>query len=189
MLDESNMKTFTRYFDKSEYYYVNGKVALKTIYKNTFNLKKLNLFVNRHGKKIIPLLDQKFLTFDIETQVNNGVIEPIMINIYDGMNHYNYFLPDFINKDEMIITALHYLLKPKYHNYKIYVHNFSNFDAIFIIKYLLSLKYNGELVIIKPIIKNGKFINLDILYGKYKISRLINILLLLLLIKFNSLIL
>jgi DNA polymerase type B, organellar and viral len=70
----------------------------------------------------------------------------------------------------MINSALIHLLNPSYNKHKIYVHNFSNFFAIFLVKYLLKLKYNNDLVIINPTIKDGKFINLDIIFGKYKIS-------------------
>jgi hypothetical protein len=47
-------------------------------------------------------------------------------------------------------------MKPKYHNYKIYLHNFSFFDAIFLIRPLSELTNN----LIKPIIRDGRIIDL-----------------------------
>jgi DNA polymerase type B, organellar and viral len=169
LIDELDQKTFSRYLDKSEYHYVKGKVNLKIVYKNTFNLKRLELFVNRKNQKIIPLLDERFLTLDIETQLVNNIISPIMIDIFDGTNHFNFFLPDFKTVEEMIITALNELLKPHYHNHKIYIHNLSNFDGIFLLKYLIS----NEQLIINPTFKDGKMINIDVKFGynhRYKIS-------------------
>jgi hypothetical protein len=140
------------------------------VYKNTFFLKRLELFVNRESRKIIPQINQNFITLDIETQVLDKTISPIMVDIYDGMSHSNYFISDFNNVDEMMNTALNELLDARYHNHKIYVHNLSNFDGIFLLKYLLNLRYNGMQVFIEPVLKDGKFINLDLSFGKYKIS-------------------
>lgn len=93
------------------------------------------------------MIDDKFLTLDIETQVLDKTISPIMIDIYNGLDHFNYFISDFNSVDEMMNTALIKLIDPKYHNHKIYVHNLSNFDGIFILKYLLRLRYNKRKVV------------------------------------------
>jgi len=130
----------------------------------------VNLYKNKFGKTIIPEIDQRFITLDIETQVINGTINPILISIFDGSNHYNFYLPDYNSVDEMILKALSFLLEPKYNKYKIYIHNLSNFDGIFLMKFLVKLTYNNQEVIIKPTLKDGKMINIDIRYGKYKIS-------------------
>jgi hypothetical protein len=140
LINENDLRTFTRYINGDEYHYVNGKVELKLISKNTFNMKQVDLFKNKFNKKIIPLLNENFLTLDIETQLINNVIVPILIDIFDGINHYNFFIVDFKNVAEMINSALNQLLNPMYHNYKIYVHNLSNFDGIFLLKYLVNLK-------------------------------------------------
>jgi hypothetical protein len=47
-------------------------------------------------------------------------------------------------------------MKPKYHNYKIYLHNFSFFDGIF----LLKIFYELTNITIKPIIRDGRIIDL-----------------------------
>ena len=48
-------------------------------------------------------------------------------------------------------------------NYKVYIHNFANFDIIFLLKYL------AKLGIVKPIIHNGKFISIKFICNKYTI--------------------
>jgi hypothetical protein len=173
LINENNLRSFIRYIDNDEYHYENGKLSLKIQAKKTFNIPKIDLFTNKFGKYIIPELDEKFLTLDIETQVLDNIISPIMINIFNGSNHFNFFLPDYNNIDEMINSALNNLLCPSLHNHKIYIHNFSNFDGIFLLKFLINLKYNGIGVIVKPTFKDGKMINIDIRFGnnyQYKIS-------------------
>jgi hypothetical protein len=168
LTDENDLRTFTRYINADEFHYVNGKLELKLYSKHTHNIKQLDLFKNKFGKTIIPLINEKFITLDIETQVINNVISPIMIDIFNGINHFNFFLPDYNNVDEMINCALNHLLNPIYHNYKIYVHNLSNFDGIFLLKKLVNMKYNNEPVNVKPTLKDSKMINIDIKFGKIK---------------------
>lgn len=56
-------------------------------------------------------------------------------------------------------------MKRKYHNHKVYLHNFSRFDAVFLLTVLTDLSDN-----INPVIKNGQFINLTLSFsGKYKL--------------------
>ena len=172
--DFNNLNSFTRYIGSNEYYFVDGELVLRLNPRKTSFLESVNLYKNKFGKTIVPQLDEKYITLDIETQVINSekgnIIKPILISIYDGLQHYNFYLPDYVSSDEMIIKALMFLLEPKYHRYKIYVHNLSNFDGVFLLKHLINLKYNDEEVFIKPTIKDGKMINIDIKFGRYKIS-------------------
>jgi hypothetical protein len=59
----------------------------------------------------------------------------------------------------MILDCLSSIFIRKYTNYKVYIHNMAKFDIIFLLKYLV------KIVDIKPIIHNGKIIQLDINYG------------------------
>jgi hypothetical protein len=80
------------------------------------------------------------MTLDIETFINdNNEMIPYCICVYDGNKNYSYYLTDYNNYHDMIKIAISSLLKPKYNNYKIYIHNLSNFDAtfFFLIYYLL----------------------------------------------------
>jgi len=56
----------------------------------------------------------------------------------------------------MLRSAIKYLMKPKYNNYRIYIHNFSFFDAIFLLRILSELTH----INIKPIIRDGRIIDL-----------------------------
>ncbi len=52
-------------------------------------------------------------------------------------------------------------MKRKYHNHRIYLHNFSRFDAIFLLRTLSNLTDK-----IEPIMRNGPFLDLRIKFGK-----------------------
>lgn len=160
--NNNNFNTFTRYIGSNEYYFVNGILELRLNPWRTSFLEQVKV----KNKNI----DNLFLTLDIETQVMNNIIKPILISIYDGINHNNFYLPDFINESDMMNNALSFLLNPKYNKYKIYVHNLSNFDGIFLMKYFVGLKNNNNDITIKPTLKDGKFINIDIKFGRNKIS-------------------
>ena len=53
----------------------------------------------------------------------------------------------------MINKVIKSLLKPKYNNYNIYVHNLSNFDGIFLLENLISFKNDKYKTSLTPIIK------------------------------------
>lgn len=115
-IEPTNLNSFTRYIGSNEYYFVDGQLELWLNPRKTSFLETVNLYKTKFDKSIIPQLDEKFLTLDIETQVIGNIISPIMIDIFDGINHFNFFLPDFTSVEEMIIKALSFLLQPKYNN-------------------------------------------------------------------------
>jgi hypothetical protein len=55
----------------------------------------------------------------------------------------------------MLTESIKFLMKRKYSGYKIYLHNFSHFDGIFLIRILSTLSDN-----IKPIIRDDRIIDL-----------------------------
>jgi hypothetical protein len=61
----------------------------------------------------------------------------------------------------MITNAISDLMIKKYDNYKIYIHNLSNFDAIFLLKIL------AELGICKPIIHQDRIISISFSMNGY----------------------
>ena len=175
--DFNNLNSFTRYIGSNEYYFVDGELVLKLNPRKISFLEKLNLIKKRKDKKIDPVIDEKFITLDIETQVINGIIKPILICVFDGKNFKNFFITDYCsthNNDDignMVNSVLIYLIQPKYNNYKIYIHNLSNFDGIFLLKYIVKFVYKNKKVVVKPIMKNRKMINIDIIFDqKFKIS-------------------
>jgi hypothetical protein len=60
----------------------------------------------------------------------------------------------------MILECLKSILIRKYNGYKIYIHKMSNFDVIFLLKYLI------KIADVHPTIHNSKIISIQINYGK-----------------------
>lgn len=107
-----------------------------------------------------------FITLDIETYGENELI-PYLISFYDGNKSYNFYLSDYNSIEDMMKACFDKLFIRKYNNYSIYIHNLAKFDIYFLFKYLI------KLVLVDPIIHNGRFIQLNINYGKdlkYKMS-------------------
>jgi hypothetical protein len=155
-LDVNNITNFKRIINNHIYYYNNGELVLKTL-----NLKSKYLTNIETSKNI----DTKFMTMDIETQVIDNVMIPYCICFYDGNNKISFYLNEYNSHEEMLKKALLFIMRRKYNGYKIYVHNLSNFDGIFIIKILSSI----EDIYIKPVIKDDKIIELKIMFNKYNI--------------------
>ena len=98
--DFNNLNSFTRYVGPNEYYFINGELVLRLNPRKISYLELLNLYKNKFGKTIVPKLDQKFITLDIETQVVNGIIKVILIIIYDGNDYFTFYLPDYNSIEE-----------------------------------------------------------------------------------------
>jgi hypothetical protein len=64
----------------------------------------------------------------------------------------------------MIIDCIKDIMVKKYDNYQVYIHNFANFDAIFLTKILVNL---GK---IKPIIHHNKIISIGFKFNGYNIT-------------------
>lgn len=92
---------------------------------------------------------------DLETYINNEIVKPYCVSIFDGQQSQSFYLLDYANSEEMLTESVKFLMKRKYSGYKIYLHNFSNFDGIFLIRILSSLSDN-----IKPIIRDHRIIDL-----------------------------
>ena len=97
---------------------------------------------------------------DLETRNINGELSPYCISIFDGKISNSFYLSDYNNSEEMIEDGIKSLMRKKYYGYKIYLHNFSYFDGIFIIKILSSLTD----INLKPIIKDGRIINFPFIF-------------------------
>jgi len=67
----------------------------------------------------------------------------------------------------MLKISVQSLLLRKYHGYKIYLHNFSNFDGVFLLKHVANLTPNVDLIM-----KDKKIISIKIKFGanKYNIT-------------------
>jgi len=92
---------------------------------------------------------------DIETRTIDGDFIPYCISIYDGKLSKSYYLSDYNNPEDMLTEAIKSLMKRKYNKYKIYLHNFSYFDSVFLLTTLSSLTS----INLFPQVRDGRFIN------------------------------
>ena len=149
--DVSDLSSFTRTINNQEYIFENGKLIVKKIKRLTSFMSKIKSTIFRSNK---------FITMDLETRTIKGVMTPYCVSIYDGTTPISFYLSDYLNSDEMLQESVSYLMKRKYHQYKVYLHNFSHFDSIFLIRILSSLTDK-----IKPIIRDGRIIDLKFSFG------------------------
>jgi len=142
---------------KKTYLLSNGKVLLYSKDLHVNYIKPLP--EQRYFKPKIITLD--FETRDIEildtdTGVVNKVKVPICMCIYDGKNSFYFIFKDHNNWINDLMRALrNSIMKRKYNGYKIYIHNFSHFDSIFMIDVLSRL---GEVK--KPLFRDNAILKL-----------------------------
>lgn len=134
--------------------YENNKIIFKSFLKNGNNIETINK--NEYFKL-------KYITMDLETRTLKGLMSVYCCCIYDGKNLHSFYLTDYNNDEELLINALRLLLLRKYSGYNIYIHNFSNFDVVFLIKILSNLFLDTK---IEPIINDNDFINLKVKFAK-----------------------
>ena len=91
------------------------------------------------------------ITLDIETRTLNGKMIPYCICYYDGRNKKSFYLSDYTSVDNMLLSCIKSLFIPKYFNHKIYIHNLSNFDGVFLLRILalFAKEHNLKINIIK----------------------------------------
>jgi hypothetical protein len=141
---------FVRVINNKKYYFEDGKQFLFTNeIKNKFIAKTNKTKTNKNN----------FITLDIETFVKDNILTPFCISIFDGKNISNFYLSDYKNVGELIITALESIMIRKYNGCNVYMHNMAKFDIIFLFKYLLKLG------LVKPVIHNNKIILIDFKFG------------------------
>ena len=141
----NNLKyDFLRTIDNYKYYIKDNKIILTTKELPTSYLQTLK------SKKISV---GKIITFDIETLLINNVHKPYLYSMYDGFKSYSWFT-------ESPLQLFNQLLRPKYRNYKVYAHNLSRFDIVFIFKYLSTLNNQGYKI--KILMRDQNIISLTI---------------------------
>jgi len=154
---EGKLNCFKREINASIYQYKNGELIFKSIEKKCKFITQLPKSKN---------LKNKFLTLDLETYNDNGILFVYCISIYDGEFKKTFYLSDYDNSIIMLETAIRYLMQDKYNNQIVYIHNLSHFDSIFIINILAELSDHD----LKPIRRDGKLINLPYQLGSNKVQ-------------------
>src|SRR6267142_1772658 len=103
-------------------YILQTKDNLITKILSSENNKQI-LFSKENNSKFIRVLPKSnklannFITLDIETYIKNNVLIPYCISIYDGKIAYSYFISDFKDSQDLILTALKSILTRKYNGY------------------------------------------------------------------------
>lgn len=153
----SNPQTFKRVInDRTTFYYQNGNCVYSE------EIKKCS-FITR--KKADYTIKENFITMDLETrQMSNGSLEVISISIYDGKNVNSFYLSNYNNSSELMNASLLSLLKRSYSGYRIYLHNFSNFDGIFLLKVMAGM---NQCTVGRCIKRDSNIIEIQL---KYKIN-------------------
>jgi hypothetical protein len=142
---------FMRILDNKKFYFENNQQILFLKEMKTKFISKLKPSKN---------FSDNFITFDIETYVKDSILIVFCISIFDGNIKKTFFLKDYRNPEELIITALKSIMLRKYNGFNVYIHNLAKFDIIFLLKYLV------ELGSVQPIIHNGRIISINLNYGK-----------------------
>jgi hypothetical protein len=154
-----NNREFIRIIDNKEYHIKDGKIYF--VLNQTFNIK--------YFSKLNPMKEHrlKLITFDTETYLDeNDNMQLYCICFFDGENKYSFYITDYNNISDMLKDVFENLFQSKYNNHSIYIHNASSFDLIFLLKYISTIPK----IKLRPLFKDGQFINLDIELGSYKFS-------------------
>jgi len=154
-----DLTEFTRELNNHLYKLYNNEVIFKKI-KRSVN------FMKKSSKSIT--VSSKFLTMDFETRTINDVMSVICVSIYDGKNISSFYIDNYKNSEDLIKSSIKSILIRKYNNCKVYFHNFSNFDAVFLLRILSEIS-NDKL---KPIIRDERVIDLKFNYGKNNIYKI-----------------
>ena len=158
LLDRDNLGTFKRMIKKQTYHFLDGKLLYKERFCNYKMIKPL---------QAKPYHNNKFITMDLETRNVNGTLVPYAIALFDGRNSKTFYITDYKDHEDMLKNAIQSIMLRRYNGYKVYLHNFSNFDGIFLFKILVSLADS-----IQPIINDNRYVNTKFKFNdnKYKLE-------------------
>lgn len=97
---------------------------------------------------------------DLETITINKIISVTSFCFNDGKTTNSFYITDYLNAHELLISAFRYIVNRKHNGYKVYFHNFSSFHAVFILNILSGLSNK-----IKPITRDNKVLYIRFAYG------------------------
>ena len=145
--DNIEPNTFHRYIENNKFTYKKGILQYKEITRKVQYIKQVSKTLYR---------STDFITLDIETTNSKGILKPVCISIYDGQNTKSFFIRDYPSELDMVKATFNYLSIRKYNYQKIFVHNLSNFDGVFLLKNLSSF------TTVKAIMIGSKLYNLRV---------------------------
>lgn len=149
-------RTFERIFDDHTIYFLKGEVKL--------TVEDIKC---KYIEKILPHKkpNNKVITMDLETREIDKKLEPVCVSIYDGKITKTFWIQDFSSSGTMLEASIKYLLIRKYYGYKLYLHNFSYFDGVFLLKILADMPIIN---LTKVLIRDGRILKLVIQFDKVK---------------------
>jgi hypothetical protein len=133
-----------------QYYFKDDKLIL---FKKT---KKVN-FITTKRKDSFKY--NRYLTLDLETRIVNNKLKPYCVSIFDGQFVSSFYLKDFINEEELLKNAILKLFIVKNNKCNVYIHNFSYFDGIFLLRLISELSSKVDVII-----RDNKLINVKVNY-------------------------
>jgi hypothetical protein len=153
---------FLREIGKSTYYYTDNK---QTLHKFTKSTKPITPLINNSSL----IISNKIITMDIETITIDNIQIPYLISWFDGDITKSYYIDNKTTLKDQIKLLFKEIFIRKYRNYKVYFHNFSQFDSIFLLKVFSEVtKEKGGTI--KPLIFNDKLLSLQITYNNYTLT-------------------
>jgi DNA polymerase family B len=149
---------FKREIKKSTFYFMGGEIVLRKQILPAKAFTKLT---------VDNKLNNNFITLDIETIKKDNKLVPYLICAYNGNDYITSYGQD---QNALFKVFFDQLLTKVKSSVKIYAHNLSGFDGIFLIKHLLNygkvepLLFNGKLISIKIIVNIPGHIGKTILF-------------------------
>ena len=135
------------------------------IYNKTIDIKFNSVYPNKSSKFYNNLVysDYRIGVMDLETYKDEYDISRVYaIGYYANKKLETFYISKDYDSDNLIIQCLDSILKESYNNYTFYLHNFGNYDAIFMLKVILD---NPNKYIYKPegfIMRDGRIFCLTI---------------------------
>lgn len=149
---ESSLNSFTRTIKDTKYLFIEG---VETFMSKAKKVKYISSKKNKDSFK-----GSNFITMDLETKAIEGKLIPYCVSIFNGTSVSSFYITYFNNSNEMLENAIKSLMRKEYNGYKVYLHNFSYFDGIFLLSIITSLSPNVNILI-----RDGKIIDLKVNYG------------------------
>ena len=157
---DKDMRTFQRRVNNDIYNFKNRELLVKEQVRKTSFIPSVE-----KSKKIS---EKKIFTLDIETRESfiideakgkrKKILKPYLISIFDGKKSISFYLADYKDEMELVRKCIDYLIERSKHTRTVYVHNLSNFDSIFFLKYLAQVPDSK----LKILMRDGRFIQIHL---------------------------
>jgi hypothetical protein len=154
--DPKTPSSFVRLIKNSQYVYDKGVLVY------TQKRKSVKYFTNLSKCKG---LTRNYITMDLETKCINGNLIPYCVSIFDGNKTYSFYIDEYDSSENMLRASILFILKRKFNKHRVYLHNFSYFDGILLMKIISDL-VDAEKIL--PVIRDNRIINLRVEYEPEK---------------------